>query len=79
MATPWWDTSPYFRWEPLVLPRKHSRLDIEITHIIPECKRCLRSLTDVRAQFYEFNRCLEVRCAGVCHHCRLILYSRFRW
>lgn len=75
----WWEDKPYFSWSPLVLPHRHSQLDIEITSVVPECTRCNRKLTNLRARFYEFASCLEIRCAGVCHHCELIVYSRFRW
>jgi len=70
----------YLDWPELVLPVKHSRLDLSITEIEGFCEVCGKLTTDYRGVIREFHSCLEIEFAGACHPCKTVTFAnKFRW
>ena len=64
----------------LVLPVKHSRLDLSLTEIEGFCAECGRPVAALRGIVREWHSCLEVELAGACHPCKTVTFARkFRW
>lgn len=69
----------YLDWPELVLPVKHSGLDLSINEIEGFCIECGKPTTDYRGVIREFHSCLEIEFAGVCHFCKALTFTdKFR-
>lgn len=77
--TKWFDSRPYETWDPIKFPIEHGTRKLSITSFDITCNHCGETVGRVRAKSYGYPSCIEVRAAGICYHCQIVQYTRFRF
>ena len=69
----------YEKMAPMELPYYAENSDVTLKTVKGRCARCRGFLTAIRGRIWEVGPCLEVKGAGTCPACRLLVPLRMRW
>jgi len=68
----------YINASPIQFPYE-SKTGLIIDEFIGHCKKCHNTVESIKGIVNEYPNCIEFRCAGVCHPCKLITSFHFRY